>query len=65
MRSIRRLLPDSKAQRSGGLKALHRMLEVRGGLSEEAARRLARIGVLFGEGKLETDHDRHIECPGT
>jgi pimeloyl-ACP methyl ester carboxylesterase len=50
VRAIPRLLPDSEPLRSVGLEALHRMLQVRGKLTEEGARRLARIEALFGVG---------------
>ncbi|MBV8191098.1 MAG: DUF3141 domain-containing protein [Alphaproteobacteria bacterium] len=49
--AIPRLLPDSKSLRNVGLKALHSMLEARGGVAEEGARRLSRIEALFGDKK--------------
>jgi hypothetical protein len=48
VQALPRLLPDSEGARRAGLEALHRMLEVRGALPEEQARRLARIEALFG-----------------
>ena len=48
VRAIPRLLPDNEAARRAGLAALHSMLEARGPLPEEAARRLSRIEALFG-----------------
>jgi Protein of unknown function (DUF3141) len=50
VRAIPRLLPASEPLRSVGLKALHRMLEARGKLTAESARRLARTEALFGVG---------------
>ncbi|MBV8192322.1 MAG: DUF3141 domain-containing protein [Alphaproteobacteria bacterium] len=46
--TIPRLLPDSDSLRRAGLEALHRMMEARGALSEESARRLTRVEALFG-----------------
>jgi pimeloyl-ACP methyl ester carboxylesterase len=54
--AIPRLLPDNEAMRSVGLDAVHRMLQARGRLSEDGARRLARIEALFG-----VDHRRAAE----
>ena len=48
VRAIPRLLPDSDAARRAGLTALYSMLEARGALPEESARRLARVEALFG-----------------
>jgi hypothetical protein len=48
VRAIPRLLPDSEQARRAGLEALHDMLDVRGALPEEQARRLARVEALFG-----------------
>jgi hypothetical protein len=48
VRAIPRLLPDSEVARRAGLEALYGMLEARGTVSEEAARRLARVVALFG-----------------
>ena len=56
VRAIPRLLPDNEAMRSAGLDAVHRMLQARGRLSEDGARRLARIEALFG-----VDHRRAAE----
>jgi hypothetical protein len=49
VRAIPRLLPDSKSLRDVGLQALHRMLEARPSLTEEGARRLAHVEMLFAE----------------
>ena len=51
--TIPRLLPDSTSLRRIGLEALHRMLKARGRLSEESARRLARVEALFVEKTME------------
>jgi hypothetical protein len=48
VRAIPWLLPDSETARRAGLEALHAMLESRGALPEESARRLARMVALFG-----------------
>jgi uncharacterized protein DUF3141 len=48
VRAIPRLLPDNAAARRAGVDALIAMLGVRGALSEEEARRLARVEALFG-----------------
>ena len=48
VRAIPRLLPDDEQARHVALDALHRMLGARGALSEEGARRLARVEAQFG-----------------
>ncbi|MFO1082142.1 MAG: DUF3141 domain-containing protein [Reyranellaceae bacterium] len=52
VRAIPRLLPDSAPARAAGLEALCSMLQVRGALAEESARRLDRIEALFGATSL-------------
>jgi pimeloyl-ACP methyl ester carboxylesterase len=52
VRAIPRLLPDSTSLRSIGLQALHRMLEARPALTDEGARRLARIEALFADNAM-------------
>lgn len=47
VRAIPRLLPDSQAARSAGLKALRAMLGARGALTGEETKRLARVKALF------------------
>ena len=69
--AIPRLLPDSEAMRAAGVETVRRILQARGTLSEESARRLARIEALFGvdqrraADRPETEHGRLSECPGT
>ena len=46
--AIPRLLPDSEQARQAGLDAVRRVVAAPGALSEEGARRLARIEKLFG-----------------
>ena len=48
VRAIPRLLPDSEQGRAAGLAALRSVLQARGSLPEESARRLDRIETLFG-----------------
>jgi hypothetical protein len=46
--AIPRLLPDSEQSRQAGLDAIRRVVAAPGVLSDESARRLARIEKLFG-----------------
>jgi hypothetical protein len=52
--SLPKLLPDDQRACEGALTVLRRVLEARGALSDESARRLAQIERLFGGPPAET-----------